>query len=147
MIKTRALDEKEACGILELQLGGSSKPFLAFFIRFSTSSQYCRNSFAFSLTPISKEPLLRRSTAQARRAAGHQRQARRRRRQGHLGHLCLQPFCHHHLRCNHPCHDYHHHHYNHSCQDIYESIATVGEIRVYWRADFQSGSRVLKKVF
>jgi len=30
---------------------------------------------------------------------------------------------------------------------IYESIATVGEIRVWWRADFQSGSRVLKKVF
>ena len=30
---------------------------------------------------------------------------------------------------------------------VYESIATVGEIRVYWRADFQSGSRVLKKVF
>ena len=30
---------------------------------------------------------------------------------------------------------------------IYDSIATVGEIRVYWRADFQSGSRVLKKVF
>ena len=29
----------------------------------------------------------------------------------------------------------------------YESIATVGEIRVWWRADFQSGSRVLKKVF
>ena len=28
-----------------------------------------------------------------------------------------------------------------------ESIATVGEIRVWWRADFQSGSRVLKKVF
>merc|ERR1719318_57468 len=28
---------------------------------------------------------------------------------------------------------------------IYESFATVGEIRVYWRADFQSGSRVLKK--
>ena len=28
--------------------------------------------------------------------------------------------------------------------DIYESIATVGEIRVWWRADFQSGSRVLK---
>ena len=28
----------------------------------------------------------------------------------------------------------------------YESFATVGEIRVYWRADFQSGSRVLKKV-
>ena len=28
-----------------------------------------------------------------------------------------------------------------------ESFATVGEIRVYWRADFQSGSRVLKKVF
>ena len=30
---------------------------------------------------------------------------------------------------------------------MYDSIATVGEIRVYWRADFQSGSRVLKKVF
>ena len=29
----------------------------------------------------------------------------------------------------------------------YDSIATVGEIRVYQRADFQSGSRVLKKVF
>ena len=32
-------------------------------------------------------------------------------------------------------------------QDAYESTATVGEIRVWWRADFQSGSRVLKKVF
>ena len=32
-------------------------------------------------------------------------------------------------------------------QIMYESIATVGEIRVWWRADFQSGSRVLKKVF
>ena len=31
--------------------------------------------------------------------------------------------------------------------DLYDSIATVGEIRVYWRANFQSGSRVLKKVF
>ena len=30
---------------------------------------------------------------------------------------------------------------------VYESIATVGESRVWWRADFQSGSRVLKKVF
>ena len=30
---------------------------------------------------------------------------------------------------------------------VYESFATVGEIRVWWRADFQSGSRVLKKVF
>ena len=30
---------------------------------------------------------------------------------------------------------------------VYESIATVGENRVWWRADFQSGSRVLKKVF
>ena len=30
---------------------------------------------------------------------------------------------------------------------INESIATVGEIRVWWRANFQSGSRVLKKVF
>ena len=29
----------------------------------------------------------------------------------------------------------------------YESFATVGEIRVWWRADFQSDSRVLKKVF
>ena len=29
----------------------------------------------------------------------------------------------------------------------YDSIATVGENRVYRRADFQSGSRVLKKVF
>ena len=29
----------------------------------------------------------------------------------------------------------------------YESFATVGEIRVWWRADFRSGSRVLKKVF
>ena len=29
----------------------------------------------------------------------------------------------------------------------YESIATVGEIGVWWRANFQSGSRVLKKVF
>ena len=28
----------------------------------------------------------------------------------------------------------------------YESIATVGESRVWWRADFQSGSRVLKSV-
>ena len=31
--------------------------------------------------------------------------------------------------------------------NVYDSIATVGEIRVYRRADFQSGSRVLKKVF
>ena len=31
--------------------------------------------------------------------------------------------------------------------NTYESIATVGEIRVWWRADFQSGSRVLKRVF
>ena len=30
---------------------------------------------------------------------------------------------------------------------IYESIATVGEICVWLRADFQSGSGVLKKVF
>ena len=30
---------------------------------------------------------------------------------------------------------------------VYDSIATVGEIRVYLRADFQSGSRVLKKEF
>ena len=30
---------------------------------------------------------------------------------------------------------------------IYESIATVGESRVWWKADFQSGSRVLNKVF
>ena len=32
-------------------------------------------------------------------------------------------------------------------ETMYESLATVGEIRVWWRADFQSGSRVLKKVF
>ena len=31
--------------------------------------------------------------------------------------------------------------------DIYDSLSDVGEIRVYQRADFQSGSRVLKKVF
>ena len=30
---------------------------------------------------------------------------------------------------------------------VFKSFATVGEIRVWWRADFQSGSRVLKKVF
>ena len=30
---------------------------------------------------------------------------------------------------------------------LYESFSDVGEIRVYQRADFQSGSRVLKKVF
>ena len=30
-------------------------------------------------------------------------------------------------------------------QNIYESIAAVGEIPVWYRADFQSGSRVLKK--
>jgi len=30
---------------------------------------------------------------------------------------------------------------------IYDSLSDVGEIRVYQRADFQSGSRVLKKVF
>ena len=30
---------------------------------------------------------------------------------------------------------------------IYDSIATVGETGVWLRADFQSGSRVLKKVF
>ena len=29
----------------------------------------------------------------------------------------------------------------------YESFSDVGEIRVWLRADFQSGSRVLKKVF
>ena len=34
----------------------------------------------------------------------------------------------------------------HSLHFLYDSIATVGEIRVWWRADFQSGSRVLKKV-
>ena len=32
-------------------------------------------------------------------------------------------------------------------EPIYESFSDVGEIRVWWRADFQSGSRVLKKVF
>ena len=29
----------------------------------------------------------------------------------------------------------------------YESFSDVGEIRVWWGADFQSGFRVLKKVF
>ena len=29
----------------------------------------------------------------------------------------------------------------------YDSFSDVGESRVWWRADFQSGSRVLKKVF
>ena len=37
-------------------------------------------------------------------------------------------------------------HFMHSKRG-YDSFATVGEIRVYRRADFQSGSRVLKKVF
>ena len=32
-------------------------------------------------------------------------------------------------------------------RDSYDSLSDVGEIRVYQRADFQSGSRVLKKVF
>ena len=32
-------------------------------------------------------------------------------------------------------------------ESIYDSLSDVGEIRVYQRADFQSGSRVLKKVF
>ena len=32
-------------------------------------------------------------------------------------------------------------------KNIYDSLSDVGEIRVYQRADFQSGSRVLKKVF
>ena len=32
-------------------------------------------------------------------------------------------------------------------KDRYESFSDVGEIRVWWKADFQSGSRVLKKVF
>ena len=36
---------------------------------------------------------------------------------------------------------------DHVLTSAYDSIATVGEIRVYRRADFQSGSRVLKKVF
>ena len=30
---------------------------------------------------------------------------------------------------------------------VYESFSDVGEIRVWWRTDFQSGYRVLKKVF
>ena len=33
------------------------------------------------------------------------------------------------------------------CGCVYDSLSDVGEIRVYQRADFQSGSRVLKKVF
>ena len=34
-----------------------------------------------------------------------------------------------------------------SLTTLYDSLSDVGEIRVYQRADFQSGSRVLKKVF
>ena len=34
-----------------------------------------------------------------------------------------------------------------SVSTIYESFSDVGEIRVWWRADFQSGSRVFKKEF
>ena len=34
-----------------------------------------------------------------------------------------------------------------SVSTTYDSLSDVGEIRVYQRADFQSGSRVLKKVF
>ena len=30
---------------------------------------------------------------------------------------------------------------------IYESFSDVGESWIWWRADFQNGSRVLKKVF
>ena len=30
---------------------------------------------------------------------------------------------------------------------LYDSMSDLGEIEVYQRADFQSGSRVLKKVF
>ena len=37
--------------------------------------------------------------------------------------------------------------YNEDDDGEYESIATVGESRVWRRADFQSGSRVSKKVF
>ena len=33
------------------------------------------------------------------------------------------------------------------CVVPYDSMSDLGEIRVYQRADFQSGSRVLKKVF
>ena len=36
---------------------------------------------------------------------------------------------------------------NNILEPVYDSFSDVGEIRVYWRADFQSGSRVLKKVF
>ena len=32
-------------------------------------------------------------------------------------------------------------------QSVYDSLSDVPESRVWWRADFQSGSRVLKKVF
>ena len=32
-------------------------------------------------------------------------------------------------------------------KDANDSMSDLGEIRVYQRADFQSGSRVLKKVF
>ena len=35
----------------------------------------------------------------------------------------------------------------HAAPAAYDSFSDVGGIRVYQRADFQSGSRVLKKVF
>ena len=35
----------------------------------------------------------------------------------------------------------------HFSPSVYDSMSDLGEIRVYQRADFQSGSRVLKKVF
>ena len=38
-------------------------------------------------------------------------------------------------------------HKNKSSKTQYDSFSDVGEIRVWLRADFQSGSRVLKKVF
>ena len=48
--------------------------------------------------------------------------------------------------------DLHHVHFDvdgntYDDDDVYDSMSDLGEIRVYQRADFQSGSRVLKKVF
>ena len=36
---------------------------------------------------------------------------------------------------------------DHPVQSVYDSFSDVGESQTWWRADFQSGSRVLKKVF
>ena len=62
-ISIRAVDEKEACGILQLQLGGASKPLLAFFMRyFWTFSQKSINSTQF-VAPMQADMYLKGATA------------------------------------------------------------------------------------